>query len=86
MNGLLNRERDNCVFRTLLLAGFAFAWGSPQFADLRPEPLDIPLVNFHHDVRSVAADAVYAVQSVDAVRDLEFMDSYFGYVTSRLKG
>lgn len=86
MNGLLKRESDNCVFRTLLLAGFAFVWGSPQFADLRPEMLDVPLVNFHHDVRSVAVDAVYAFESVEAVRNLEFMDSYFGYVTSRLKG
>lgn len=74
------------MFRTLLLAGFAFAWGSPQFADLRPEMLDVPLVNFHHDVRAVAQDAVYAVQSVDALRDLEFMNEYFDYVSNRLNG
>lgn len=74
------------MFRTLLLAGFAFAWGSPQFADLRPDMLDVPLVNFHHDVKAVARDAVYAVQSVDAVRELRFMDGYFEYVGSRLSG
>ncbi len=74
------------MFRTLLLVGFAFAWGSPQFEDLRPEPLDVPLVNFHHDVRAVALDAVYAVQSVDAVRDLRFMDGYFEVVIGRLNG
>lgn len=72
------------VFRSLLLAGFVFAWGSPQFADLRPAPLDVPLVNFHHEVKAIARDAAFAVQSVDAVRDLEFMDEYFSFVTERL--
>lgn len=85
-NGLLNKESACCVFRTVLLAAFAFAWGSPQFADLRPGPLDVPLVNFHHEVKAVARDAVYAVQSVDAVRDLEFMDTYFNLVMDRLNG
>lgn len=72
------------MFRSLLIAGFVFAWGSPQFEDLRPAGLDIPLVNFHHEVKGVARDAVFAVQSVDAVRDLEFMDEYFDFVTGRL--
>jgi hypothetical protein len=74
------------VFRTLLLFGFAFAWGSPQFEDLRPEPLDVPLVNFHHDVRAVALEAAYAAQSVEAVRDLRFMNEYFDFVIDRLNG
>lgn len=72
------------MFRSLLIAGFVFAWGSPQFADLRPAGLDAPLVNFHLEVKGVARDAVFAVQSVDAVRDLEFMDDYFGFITNRL--
>lgn len=72
------------VFRSLLLAGFVFAWGSPQFADLRPAQLDAPLVNFHHEVKGLARDAAIAVQSVDAVRDLEFMEEYFSFVTDRL--
>lgn len=72
------------MFRSLLIAGFVFAWGSPQFADLRPAGLDVPLVNFHHEVKGVARDAVFAVQSVQAVRELEFMGEYFDFVTSRL--
>lgn len=72
------------MFRSLLLAGFVFAWGSPQFEDLRPAQLDVPLVNFHHEVKGIARDAAVAVQSVDAVRNLEFMEEYFDFVTGRL--
>ena len=63
-----------------------FAWGSPQFADLRPKALDVPLVNFHHEVKAVTRDAVATVHRVDVVRELRFMDSYFDFVTSRLNG
>lgn len=72
------------MFRSLLLAGFVFVWGSPQFADLRPAGLDVPLVNFHHEVKGIARDAAVAMQSVDAVRDLDFMDEYFDLVAGRL--
>lgn len=82
---LFNRESDGLsVFRAVFLAGFAFVWGSPQFADLRPHALDVPLVNFHYDMKSVAHDAVFVVESIDAVRDLEFMTQYFDVVTGRL--
>lgn len=72
------------MFRSLLLAGFVFVWGSPQFADLRPAGLDVPLVNFHHEVKGIARDAAVAMQSVDAVRDLDFMNEYFDLVAGRL--
>lgn len=74
------------MFRSIIIAGFAFVWGSPQFADLRPQQLDVPLVNFHHEVKTVAGDAVYAVKSVEVVRDLRFMDSYFAVIGERLGG
>ena len=80
-----NKESDVLpVFRTVLLAGFAFIWGSPQFADLRPQALDVPLVNFHYDMKGVARDVVFVAESVDAVRDLRFMDQYFAFVAGRL--
>ncbi|MFK7792270.1 MAG: hypothetical protein AB8B88_06325 [Devosiaceae bacterium] len=46
----------------------------------------MPLVNFHYDVKAIAQDAVYAVQSVDAVKELEFMDGYFDMISGRLRG
>lgn len=58
-----------------------FVWGSPQFADLRPAALDDPLVGFHLEVRGIVRDAVAAVQNVDTVRDLHFMNSYFEAVS-----
>ena len=85
---LASAQQGKCplVFRSLILAGLAFAWGSPQFTDLRPDALDVPLVTFHHEVKSVARDAVFAVQSVDTVRNLRFMDGYFDAVIGRLNG
>ena len=74
------------MFRTVIIASFMFIWGSPQFADMRPGPLDMPLTNFHTEVRGIARDAVFAVRSVDAVRDLDFMDEYFELVSQRLNG
>ncbi|MBV6657043.1 MAG: hypothetical protein KI785_04665 [Devosiaceae bacterium] len=74
------------MFRTLLLASAAFVWGGPQFAELRPAPLDVPLVTFHHEVKDVMRDAVVAVHGVDKVRNLRFMDEYFEFVSGRLNG
>ena len=68
------------MFRTVLLASFVFAWGSPQFEDLRPKALDVPLVNFHHEVKGVARDAVHAAKEVDALRHAEFMRLYFDFI------
>ena len=74
------------MFRSVVIAGFLFLWGSPQFADMRPDALDMPLTNFHMEVKGIARDAVFAVQSVDAVRELRFMDAYFEAVSQRLSG
>ncbi|MEM1285948.1 MAG: hypothetical protein ACFB01_04540 [Cohaesibacteraceae bacterium] len=74
------------MFRTVLLASFMFAWGSPQFENLRPEILDVPLVNFHYEVKGVAREAVYVAKEADAIRHAEFMRPYFDFITSRLNG
>ena len=74
------------VFRTLIFAGIAFAWGGPQFEDLRPQALDVPLVTFHVEVKGVARDAVAMAQSLDDVRGLRFMEGYFEFVARRLNG
>ncbi len=69
------------MFRTVFIAAFAYAWGAPGFADVRPKMLDGALVNFHQEVKLVAGDAVAAVKGVDAVRDLHFMDGYFDAIS-----
>jgi hypothetical protein len=81
---VLNRKNVQPVLRTLLLAGFVFGWGSPQFADLRPAALDVPLTSFHYEVMGLARDAVASAKSVGNIGDLRFMDEYFSFVTSRL--
>lgn len=72
------------MFRTVLLASVAFAWGSPQFEELRPGPLDVPLENFHIEVKAMARDAIYAVQGIDVVREARFMDGYFDAIEDSL--
>lgn len=74
------------MFRTLVYASMVFLWGSPQFESMRPEALDVPLVRFHVEVKDIARDAVAALESVDDVRRLRFMDEYFEFITGRLSG
>ena len=70
---------ERCFLPVSCLAG-----GSPQFADLRPAALDVPLTSFHYEVKGLARDAVASAKSVGNIGDLRFMDEYFSFVTSRL--
>ena len=68
------------VFRVLILFALVFAWGSPAGSDFRPAALERPLVAFHDDAIAVVRDFKKALNTIDALRDLRFMDEYFALV------
>ncbi|MEM6711269.1 MAG: hypothetical protein AAF590_03205 [Pseudomonadota bacterium] len=65
------------MFRTVVIASFMFIWGSPWFEPLRPSPVNVPLANYHHEVKVAARDAVRFVENFEAVRSAQFMQGYF---------
>lgn len=42
-----------------------YGWGSQAFESIRPEPINVPLRGFHHDVNTIAA---FGARTLDAVR------------------
>lgn len=42
-----------------------YGWGSHAFESIRPEPINVPLRGFHHDVNTIAA---FGARTLDAVR------------------
>lgn len=44
------------IGRVGIVGVLMFTWGSPQFEDLRPKAVDVPLVKFHDQVRVAVKD------------------------------
>ncbi|MCB1509203.1 MAG: hypothetical protein KDI98_10810 [Hyphomicrobiaceae bacterium] len=59
--------------RLSVLMMIPFLWGSPQFADLRPQALDVPLVNYHMEMKSMMRDAVMMVETVGDFHRMEYL-------------
>lgn len=42
-----------------------YGWGSQAFESIRPEPINMPLRGFHHDVNTIAA---FGARTLEAIR------------------
>lgn len=49
----------------LILLTCFYGWGSQAFESIRPEPINVPLRGFHHDVNTFAA---FGARTFEAIR------------------
>lgn len=63
------------MFRAFVIAASLYSAGAPQFADYRPEFLDLPLKNLHRDINHSANEFMVAASAFKVAHPVNQMSS-----------